>query len=170
MAPSEPTPSSAADHATRDAAADPAVAEKQARKLADLRALWDEGGGPYNRRLGMRPVTLEPGHAVMEMTVGPELYNPALVVHGGALASFADTAMAQAYLTTVDPDEVMLTVELKINYLRAVTEGVIRADARTVTSGRRLGFVTCEISDAQGRLLAHASCTCMRTPQRPGAR
>ena len=61
--------------------------------------------------------------------------------------------------------ESFTTVELKINFLRAVQRGRLTAEARVVKAGSALGFVECDVSDQDGRLVARASSTCMKLRQ-----
>jgi uncharacterized protein (TIGR00369 family) len=74
----------------------------------------------------------------------------------------ADAAMGLAYAATLGEGESLTTVELKINFLRAVRAGVLTAEAKVVKAGNTLGFVACEIKDREGRLVAKASSTCMK--------
>jgi uncharacterized protein (TIGR00369 family) len=81
------------------------------------------------------------------------------VVHGGILAAMADTAGAVAAYTTVPKGVALATVELKINYLEAVPDGRIRADARILRTGRNFVVAECEIFDGKGTLAAKALLT-----------
>jgi uncharacterized protein (TIGR00369 family) len=81
------------------------------------------------------------------------------VVHGGILAAMADTAGAVAAYTTVPKAVALATVELKINYLEAVPDGRIRADARILRTGRNFVVAECEIFDGKGTLAAKALLT-----------
>ena len=57
--------------------------------------------------------------------------------------------------------ETFTTLELKTNYLRAVTEGRLTATGRVIHQGRTVGLTDCEVVDEQGRRIAHATSTCM---------
>jgi uncharacterized protein (TIGR00369 family) len=61
--------------------------------------------------------------------------------------------------------ETFTTVELKINFLRAVREGKLTAEARVVKAGGALGYVECDVIDQSGKLVARASSTCMKLRQ-----
>src|SRR5947209_19483541 len=61
--------------------------------------------------------------------------------------------------------ESFTTVELKINFLRAVRQGRLIAEAKVVKAGSALGYVECDVSDQDGRLVARASSTCMKLRQ-----
>ena len=66
----------------------------------------------------------------------------------------ADAAMGWAFAATVPEGTTFTTIELKINYLRAVKEGTLSAEARVVKAGFTLGYIECEITDDQARLVA----------------
>jgi uncharacterized protein (TIGR00369 family) len=53
------------------------------------------------------------------------------------------------------------TIELKINFLRPVVEGRLRAIGRVVEMRRTLLFAEADVVDEQGRLVARASSTCL---------
>lgn len=114
------------------------------------------------RLLGMVFVEIEPGRAVFEMRVEERHHNPMGTLHGGVYADLADAAMGWAYAATLGEGEAFTTVELKVNYLRAVREGTLRAEAKVVKAGSTLGYVECAVSDEQGRLVAKAASTCLK--------
>lgn len=82
-------------------------------------------------------------------------------VQGGILAAIADAAMGWAYMTTLGEGESYTTVEMKVNFLRAVRAGRISARARVKNAGRTLGLLECDVLDAGDKLVAHAVSTCM---------
>jgi uncharacterized protein (TIGR00369 family) len=116
---------------------------------------------PIGRLLGMAFKVLEPGRAVFEMKVDERHHNPLGTLHGGIYCDLADAAMGWAYAATLSEGENFTTIELKINYLRAVRTGTITAEAEVVKAGATLGYVECEVKDDQGRLVAKASSTCL---------
>jgi uncharacterized protein (TIGR00369 family) len=66
-----------------------------------------------------------------------------------------------AYAAGLDKGETFTTIELKINFLRPVWTGKLRALGRVVKAGRTVGLVECDVIDAQDRLVARASSTCL---------
>jgi uncharacterized protein (TIGR00369 family) len=87
---------------------------------------------PIARLLGFAMKSVEPGHAVFEMEVGERNYNPMGTLHGGIYCDLADAAMGFAYAATLGEGETFTTIELKINFLRAVREATLTAEARVV--------------------------------------
>ena len=99
--------------------------------------------------------------ATVEFEAGEKYANPMGTLHGGVLCDIADAAMGVAYSSTLAEGETFTTIELKINFLRPVWRGTLRAEARVVRAGKTVGLVECDILDEQQRLVARASSTCM---------
>ena len=126
---------------------------------------------PIARLLGFVMKSLEPGRAVFVMEADERHHNPMGTLHGGVYCDLADAAMGYAYAATLGEGESFTTVELKINFLRAVRRGRLTAEARVVKAGSGLGYVECDVTDHAGKLVARASSTCMKLRQDrpPGA-
>lgn len=122
---------------------------------------------PFAALVGYRVTVLEAGRARVELDAGEQHANPMGTVHGGALCAIADTAMGLAYGATLEEGEEFATLELKINFLRAVQRATLIAEAAVVQRGRSIGMTECTITDEGGRLIAKATSTCMT---RRGAR
>jgi uncharacterized protein (TIGR00369 family) len=116
---------------------------------------------PVAQLVGFRLVAVEPGKTVFEMDAGERHFNPMGGLHGGILCDLADAAMGMAYASTLEEGESFTTVELKINFLRPFQTGRLVAEGRVVSRGRNLGLTECDVRDAEGRLIARASSTCM---------
>jgi uncharacterized protein (TIGR00369 family) len=116
---------------------------------------------PIAELIGLELIAAGPEHAVVELEAGERHTNPMGTVHGGVLCDLADLAMGVAYASTLGPGESFTTLELQINFLRPVWQTRLRAVARIVKGGRSVGMVECDIYDAQEKLVARASSTCM---------
>src|SRR3954454_7318041 len=123
---------------------------------------------PIGRLLGFVLKAIEPGHAVFEMEVDQRHHNPMGTLHGGVYCDLADAAMGYAYAATLAEGESFTTVELKINFLRAVRQATLTAEAKVVKAGSTLGYVECEVKDEQGWLVAKAASTCIKLKRQPG--
>ena len=99
------------------------------------------------------------GCAVMSMGVRSKHIQIHGVVHGGILASLADTAGAMAAYPMLPKGTRLATVEMKINYLEPVDRGPIYAESKVLRLGRTLVTSECEIIDADGNLAAKALMT-----------
>ncbi|MBX5455868.1 MAG: PaaI family thioesterase [Thermogemmatispora sp.] len=90
----------------------------------------------FGQLLGMRVEAAEPGRGRVRLTVDERLMHPQGLVHGGVIFSLADTAMAMALLASYPPGTRTGTIEAKINYLRAVRNGQLLAEAAIIHQGR----------------------------------
>src|SRR5437879_10993462 len=120
----------------------------------------DGPGGAVGRLIGFRPTSIETGKATFELEAGPQHANPMGTLHGGIICDVADAAMGTAYASTLDEGESFTTLELKINFLRPFWSGRLVATARTVKTGRTIGLVECDVTDAEERLVARPMSTC----------
>lgn len=78
-------------------------------------------GCPYYKLLGMYVEYADKGYARLKMKVKDDLFHSGGIVHGGAIASIADSAVgiALAATNTKNPNK-LATIELKINYFMPV--------------------------------------------------
>jgi len=67
-----------------------------------------------------------------------KITQPYGIAHGGALFTLADSAAAVAIVKMVEPGTRLLTVEMKINFLAPVKEGLIEAKARVLKRGKTI--------------------------------
>ena len=116
---------------------------------------------PVAQLIGMELAAVHPGWVVIELEAGKRHASPLGTVHGGVLGAIADAAMGLAYATMLKEAETFATVEMKINFLRPVWEGRLRAEGKVVSTGRNLGLVECDVTDQDQRLVARALSTCM---------
>jgi uncharacterized protein (TIGR00369 family) len=107
--------------------------------------------------------TAEPGVVVMHSIPGFRHYNPIGSVHGGYAATLLDSVMGLAVHTMLPVGTGYTTLEFKISFIRGMTEesGPVRSEGRTLNVGRRTATAEARITDAKGRLLAHATTTCL---------
>jgi uncharacterized protein (TIGR00369 family) len=95
---------------------------------------------PYYRHLGFEVETLREHYARLVMPVREELYQFQGAVHGGAIYSLGDAAVAIALLTVAESGEQVVTIEGKLNFLAPVREGQLVAEGRIVHRGRRIAL------------------------------
>jgi uncharacterized protein (TIGR00369 family) len=117
---------------------------------------------PVASLVGFSLKEIEPGRAVFEMQVEERHHNAIGTLHGGIYCDLSDAAMGFAYAATLPEGESFTTVEMKINFLRAVRQGLLIAEAKVLKTGATLGYVECDVKDQDGRLVARAASTCMR--------
>jgi uncharacterized protein (TIGR00369 family) len=131
--------------------------EELKKYQAELRRRATESGPTAD--LGLELESLKQGHVVFSMNVQDRHKQMHGVVHGGVLATLADTVAAIAAYTAVPWGTHIATVELKINYLAAVEGGKIKADARVLRAGRNFVVTECEIFSESGTMVAKALMT-----------
>jgi uncharacterized protein (TIGR00369 family) len=112
--------------------------------------------------MGLVMKVLDPGFAVFEAQIDERYHNPLGTLHGGVYCDLADAAMGWAYAASLSEGESFTTIELKINFLRAVQKGTLTAEAKLVKGGSTLGYLECDVKDQSGKLVARAASTCMK--------
>ncbi len=142
----------------RQPPADPALSG-----LDILRAMADgrRPRSPVFSLIDLHVVAVEPGRVRARLTPAEYHYNPIGSVHGGIIATVLDTVLACAVFSTLPPGRGCVTLEIKVNYLRAVTDAVgpVFGEGVAVHTGRQVGVAEAKIVDAAGRPYATASTT-----------
>ncbi|MFL5871712.1 MAG: PaaI family thioesterase [Solirubrobacterales bacterium] len=119
---------------------------------------------PIGAVMRMRPIEVEPGRAVFAGEPGEEHYNPIGVVHGGYAATLLDSALGCAVHTTLEAGAGYTTVALEVKMVRPITRDIARVEAEgeVLYRGRRQATAQGRLVDpANGKLLAHATATCL---------
>jgi uncharacterized protein (TIGR00369 family) len=118
---------------------------------------------PVAELVGFELIELGEGRAAFRMDPAERHYNPLGTVHGGIAATLLDSAMGVAVHTTLEDDQTYTTLELKVNYVRAITEdtGPVVATGSVIHRGGRVATAEARLTDAAGRLLAHGTSTCL---------
>ena len=148
---------------------DPVAAAALGEGLSGLEYMQSIAAGeipppPIAVLLGFELVEVEEGRAVFAVTPQEFHYNPIGVVHGGLAATLLDSAMGCAVHSTLAAGTGYTTLEVKVNFARAITgatgrvvcEGTLIHRGRTVATAE--GRVTAEDT---GKLLAHGTTTCL---------
>jgi uncharacterized protein (TIGR00369 family) len=110
--------------------------------------------------LGIRTVEVGPARMVAELEVRPELLNPFGSAHGGVMAALVDHVLGAVLYPVIDPGQWAATTEFKLNLVRAVRGGTLRAEAIIVAMSKRTAVVQVEVTNdgelagiAQGTVL-----------------
>lgn len=112
--------------------------------------------------LGFSLVSCTEGEAVFSLTTDPARHGNLMgTLHGGVVATLADSAMGFAFASTLAADESFATLEMKVNFLRPVWRSTLSATGKVVHRGRTTGLVECHVTDERGKLIAHATSTCL---------
>lgn len=111
---------------------------------------------PYWQTLGFKLVDVEPGRAVFEGEVRPDLMQNH-VLHGGVLASMLDSACAVAAISKVYPANYATTINLQVSYLKPLTSGRFRAEGTCMKAGKNVLFSEARVFDDKQSLIGSAS-------------
>ncbi|MFZ2511977.1 MAG: PaaI family thioesterase [Gordonia sp. (in: high G+C Gram-positive bacteria)] len=153
---------------------DPQVFASAARELDGIDFFTQLGDGafpppPINNTLGMSLVDISDGRAVFELTPQEWHYNPIGTVHGGVLATLADSALGCAVHTKLSAGTAYTSLDLTIKFTRAATidSGLLTCEGTVVSIGRRTATAEAQITDKTGRVIGHAIATCLIMPIEP---
>ena len=118
---------------------------------------------PIQRALDFRLVQVGHGFTAFAGSPKSEYYNPLGSVHGGYAAALLDSCMSCAVHSTLGVGYSYATLEIKINFVRAITSntGEVRAEGRVINSGKRIATADGRLFDSAGTLHAHGTTTCL---------
>jgi uncharacterized protein (TIGR00369 family) len=116
--------------------------------------------------LGARLVHAGGGEAEVALDVDERHLNLFGTMHGGLIATLADTATGLAMLTALEPGSSHVTTSLGVTFLSPGRAGTASARARVRKAGRRFGYAEADVLDAAGTLLARATATFTILPER----
>src|ERR1700746_2211322 len=134
---------------------------QEIRLQPDFKARAEANDVPVARLIGFEAKEIANGRATVVLAAGPQHANPMGTLHGGILCDIADAAMGMAFASTLAPEESFTTVELKVNFFRPIWQARLKAEGTVVQRGRTIGYVECDITDEENRLVAKAASTCM---------
>lgn len=138
------------------------------RNVQRAQALLAAEPAGWMETLGARISEAEPGRVVLELIAGPQHRHGGGVVQGGVITQIADAAMGMSLATLQEDGMWNTTVELKINFVRPVVVGRMRAVGRVIEMRDNLLFSEADVFDQRDRLVARASSTCMPVPEGQG--
>jgi uncharacterized protein (TIGR00369 family) len=136
--------------------------------VAFLQAIMrgDQPPAPIAELMDFRLCEVEVGRVAFEGQPAACHYNPIGTVHGGYAATLLDSAMGCAVHSMLEAGMGYATLEIKVNLVRPITAetGPVRAEGSLLHRGRRTATSQAQLVDAGGKLLAHATCTCLLYP------
>ena len=147
---------------------DPMIGARRGREMSGLEYMRAIAAGEIPRppiawSLDFLLSEVEEGRAVFTLDPAEFHYNPIGVVHGGVAATLMDSAMGCAVHSLLPAGVGYTTLELKVNFLRPMTRdtGPVRAEGAVLHAGSRTALAEARLVDAAGKLLAHATSTCL---------
>lgn len=142
--------------------------------LADMAAMsgLDFARGIFDGSLPQPPImeqiepfdcTAEAGSIVMHSIPALRHYNPIGSVHGGYSGILLDSVMGLSVQSMLPIGSGYTTLEYKVSLVRGISKdtGVVRSEGRVISVGRRVATAEGRILDSQGRVLSHATTTCL---------
>ena len=118
---------------------------------------------PVIQLIGADGLTVEEGRVSISLEPQEFHYNPLGTVHGGVISTLLDTAAACSVHTTLAAGVGYTSLDLTVKFLRPITlaSGRLTSTGSVLQRGRRTALAEARLTDAQGRLAAHATSTCM---------
>lgn len=122
----------------------------------------DDAGPNLWTTLGYRQLDWRPGGTTVAWDAPLDYCFPTAsgpVVQGGMVTALLDAAMGGACWTVLDRDQVFLTADLRVEFLRSTRPGPLRAVGTVVRRSRRVVFCAADLFDESDQLLATSRCT-----------
>jgi uncharacterized protein (TIGR00369 family) len=122
---------------------------------------------PMAQTLGYDIIEVAKGRVVAAAEPHVRHLNPSGTVHGGLAATLLDSCMGLAIRSMLDKGFAQTTLEFKISLVRPITPqtGLVKAEGKVITCGRRVGTAEGKVTDKDGRVLAHGTTTCLIFPR-----
>lgn len=119
---------------------------------------------PFHASIGISVGSVREGEVDLMLEARPDHANLHGTVHGGVLATLADTAAGLAVRSAIAPGSGHVSVNLDVQYLAPARPGTLLATGRVLRLGRRIAFAEAEVTDADGTTLARAQVTVAVSP------
>ena len=116
---------------------------------------------PYFRLQSMKLLQFDIGTSHLEIELEKKHLQPFGIVHGGVFSTIIDAAAFWSVYGEVDESAGMTTVDLNVNYLAPAASGKLIARGRRIKLGKTIGLSEAEVTDEEGKMLAHGTSTVM---------
>jgi uncharacterized protein (TIGR00369 family) len=147
---------------------DPAVHAAMIGRQSGLEVLQAMARGdfpapPIMQLIDVAALEVEEGSVTLRLDPQEFHYNPLGTMHGGIISTLLDTACGCSVHTTLPAGVGYTSLDLSVKFLRPVTlaSGRLTCTGSVLQRGRRTALAEARLTDAQGRLAAHATSTCM---------
>lgn len=121
---------------------------------------------PYPQHLRMQLVSISVDQAVVKLKTEQCHLQPFGIVHGGVLATLVDTATFWSVFLRLPEDAGLVNIDLKLNYLKSISTGLMTAQGRCIRAGRTINYAEASVKDKEGNLIAHGTSTLMVLPEK----
>ena len=123
--------------------------------MSEISHSTKKGFHPFADLIGLQFTKLDKGYSQCTLEVVDNLLNPHRVVHGGVLYSMADTGMGASAYSNIGKNEICATIEIKINYFKAVKTGNLTCNTKVIHQGKKIVTMDSEILN-DGQIVAKA--------------
>ncbi len=120
----------------------------------------------FPMHMSMRLSSIDLDQAVIELRTQQCHLQAYGIVHGGVLATLIDTATFWAVYMRIPEDAGLVNIDLKLNYLKPVENGLLTAEGRAIRSGHTICYAEADVYNANRDLVAHGTSTLMILPGR----
>ncbi|MFO7802514.1 MAG: PaaI family thioesterase [Desulfovermiculus sp.] len=114
---------------------------------------------PFESLLHMHIHEAGDGASTLSMPFLPQFAQGAGLMHGGALVSLADTALAMAIKSLLAPGTHFGTIKAHTHFLAPVLQGTVTAQAQITGREGREFYGEAHVEDEQGRPVLHFEAT-----------
>jgi uncharacterized protein (TIGR00369 family) len=121
---------------------------------------------PFPEHMSMRLMEISLDKSVIELVTGRCHLQPFGIVHGGVLSTLIDTATFWAAYMRIPEGAGLVNIDLKLNYLRPVANGLLIAEGRAIRSGNSISYAETHVMDDKRELVAHGTSTLMTLPRK----
>jgi len=132
-------------------------------RIDEVRERFARSG--FHNWIGMRLERVEPGEVEVALDVEPHHLNLVGLLHGGMIATLADTATGLAYRTVLQPATRHVTTHLSVTFLSPGRAGRVTARGRVLKTGGRFGYAEADVVGRDDELLARATATFTVSPE-----
>lgn len=112
---------------------------------------------PYFRLLSMVIEDIDIGYSMVRMEIEEKHLSPYGAIQGGVYSSLIDTAAYWAPYAELDENVGLISVDVNVNNLASVKEGVLLVKGLRIKTGRSICLAEAEITNQEGKILAHGS-------------
>jgi uncharacterized protein (TIGR00369 family) len=119
---------------------------------------------PFPEHMAMRLRSIELDKAVIDLKTASYHLQAYGIVHGGVLATLIDTATFWSVYLRIPEDAGLVNIDLKLNYLKPVENGLLTAEGRAIRSGNTICYAESSVLNANRDLVAHGTSTLMIMP------
>lgn len=119
---------------------------------------------PFYLYMNMRVVEAGGGKSKLVMETKNDMKNLYGTLHGGATATLLDSSCGIAIGTLLNEGEIVVTVDMRINYTASVSAGTLIGRGEVIHKGTKTGIASAEITDQEGNLVAAGMSTHLILP------